>query len=97
SNVTEPVGALFLRLLLMIVVPLVFSSLVAGVAGVGDFRKLGRVGLKTLGYTIVVSSISVLIGIGLARAIEPGKRIDETTAEGLKARYGGDAEKRVLA
>jgi DAACS family dicarboxylate/amino acid:cation (Na+ or H+) symporter len=49
TNVTEPVGTLFLRLLLLIVVPLVFSSLVVGVAGVGSIRTLGRVGLKTFG------------------------------------------------
>src|SRR5262245_25833517 len=46
SNITEPIGALFLRLLLMMVVPLVFSSLVVGVAGIGDIRKLGRIGVK---------------------------------------------------
>src|SRR6266498_4202348 len=51
SNITEPIGTLFLRLLLMIVIPLVFSSLVVGVAGVGDVRKLGRIGL-TLANTI---------------------------------------------
>src|ERR1043165_1695994 len=45
DNITQPVGQLFLRLLLMIVVPLVFASLVVGVAGIGDIRKLGRVGL----------------------------------------------------
>lgn len=96
-NVTEPVGTLFLRMLLMVVVPLVFSSLVVGVASVGDVRRLGRVGLKTLGYTLVISTISVVIGLGLTRAIEPGHRIDEVTAAGLRDRYGADAEKRVAA
>jgi DAACS family dicarboxylate/amino acid:cation (Na+ or H+) symporter len=97
ANVTEPVGALFLRLLLMVVVPLVFSSLVVGVAGVGDLRKLGRVGLKTLGYTVVVSAISVVIGLGLARGLRPGDRVDDATAAGISARYGADAQKRVAA
>jgi dicarboxylate/amino acid:cation (Na+ or H+) symporter, DAACS family len=46
-NITEPIGQLFLRLLLMVVVPLVFAALVVGVAGIGDVRKLGRVGLKS--------------------------------------------------
>ena len=50
DNITQPVGQLFLRLLLMIVVPLVFASLVVGVAGIGDIRKLGRVGLKSFLY-----------------------------------------------
>ena len=76
DNITQPVGQLFLRLLLMIVVPLVFSSLVVGVAGIGDIRKLGRVGLKSFGYCLVISAISVVIGITLANTIRPGKRID---------------------
>ena len=52
DNFTHPVGQLFLRLLLMIVVPLVFSSLVVGVAGIGDIRKLGRVGFKSFAYCL---------------------------------------------
>src|SRR5438045_5620653 len=66
---TEPVGELFLRLLLMTVVPLVFSSLIVGIAGVGDVRKLGRIGLKCLIYTVVISAISVSIGISMANII----------------------------
>ncbi|MEO5721717.1 MAG: dicarboxylate/amino acid:cation symporter [Chthoniobacterales bacterium] len=95
DNITEPIGTLFLRLLLMIVVPLVFSSLVVGVAGIGDIRKLGRVGAKSFGYTLVISAISVIIGITLTNVIKPGKRVDAETRAGLEARYGGDAAKRV--
>jgi len=95
-HLTEPVGTLFLRLMLMIVVPLVFSSLVTGVAGVGDIRQLGRVGVKTFAYTIVLSAISVVIGLVLANTIRPGKRVDAATAEGLSARYS-DAATRTLA
>lgn len=96
-QITEPIGELFLRLLLMMVVPLVFSSLVVGVAGVGDVRRLGRIGLKCIGYTIVISAVSVVIGIGLANLIQPGKRIDPATAQALVARYGEDAGRRVQA
>jgi DAACS family dicarboxylate/amino acid:cation (Na+ or H+) symporter len=95
ENLTGPVGQLFLRLLLMIVVPLVFSSLVVGVAGIGDIRKLGRVGLKSFGYCIVISAISVVIGLTLANTIKPGKRIDPDTAAMLQQRYGSDATKSV--
>ena len=91
DNFTQPVGQLFLRLLLMIVVLLVFSSLVVGVAGIGDIRKLGRVGLKTFGYTLVISAISVLIGITLANTIRPGERIDPATSAALQERYATDA------
>src|ERR1700752_3289853 len=58
DNFTQPVGQRFLRLLLMIVVLLVFSSLVVGVAGIGDIRKLGRVGLKSFAYCLGVSGLS---------------------------------------
>ncbi len=75
ENFTRPIGQLFLNLLLMIVVPLVFASLVVGVAGIGDIRKLGRIGAKSFGYTLVISAISVLIGLGLANFIKPGLRI----------------------
>ena len=75
----------------MIVVPLVFSSLVVGVAGLGDIGRLGRVGLKTLAYTLVFSTISVLIGLGLANAIRPGERISAETAAELETRYGSEA------
>ena len=57
DHITAPIGQLFLRLLLMIVVPLVFSSLVVGVAGIGDIRKLGRVGIKSFGYCLILSAI----------------------------------------
>src|SRR5918996_5786706 len=79
DNFTQPVGQLFLRLLLMIVVLLVFSSLVVGVAGIGDIRKLGRVGLKSFAYCFVLSAISVVIGLTLANTIRPGERIDPET------------------
>lgn len=95
SNITEPVGTLFLRLLLMIVVPLVFSSLVVGVAGIGDLRTLGRVGLKSFVYTLIISGISVAIGITLANTIRPGERVDPQTAAALQERYSVDATKRV--
>ncbi len=95
KNFTEPIGQLFLNLLLMIVVPLVFSSLIVGVAGIGDIRKLGRIGLKSFGYCVIISAISVVIGLTLANTIQPGKRIAPDIAEQMKTQFGGDAEKRV--
>jgi dicarboxylate/amino acid:cation (Na+ or H+) symporter, DAACS family len=97
DNLTQPIGQLFLRLLLMIVVPLVFSSLVVGVAGIGDIRKLGRVGLKSFGYCLVISAISVVIGLTLANTIKPGKRIDPATSAALQQRYATEATKTVEA
>jgi dicarboxylate/amino acid:cation (Na+ or H+) symporter, DAACS family len=95
AHVTQPIGQLFLNLLLMIVVPLVFSSLTLGVAGIGDVRKLGRVGLRSFIYCLVISAISVVIGLTLANTMLPGKRLDPATSVALKARYSTDAEHRV--
>src|SRR5829696_6504207 len=63
DNITNPIGQLFLRLLLLLVIPLVFSSLVIGVAGLGDLRRIGRIGVTSLVYTLIVSAISVAIGL----------------------------------
>jgi DAACS family dicarboxylate/amino acid:cation (Na+ or H+) symporter len=95
DNVTDPVGLLFLRLLLLLVIPLVFSSLLLGVAGLGDLRRIGRIGIKSLVYTVVISGISVVIGLTLANTIRPGERIDPGLRDELAQRYGGEALKRV--
>src|ERR1051325_10356376 len=95
GNITGPLGQIFLRLLLMIVVPLVFSSLVVGVAGIGDIRKLGRVGVKSFAYCLIISAISVVIGLTLANTIRPGKRIDPATSAALQQRYSSVAAKSV--
>lgn len=97
QNFTQPVGTLFLSLLLMIVVPLVFSSLVVGVAGIGDIRKLGRIGLKSFGYCLIISAISVVIGLVLANTLRPGERINPETAAQLKEKFGSDAATRADA
>lgn len=95
DNITQPIGQLFLNLLLMIVVPLVFSSLVVGVAGIGDIRKLGRIGLKSFGYTLVISAISVVIGLTLANTIRPGERIDPVVGAQLQAKFSSGAKSNV--
>jgi DAACS family dicarboxylate/amino acid:cation (Na+ or H+) symporter len=92
---TNPVGQLFLRLLLLLVVPLVFSSLVVGVAGLGDLRRIGRIGIKSLIYTLVISAISVVIGLVLANTIRPGERVDPEVSQSLRAQYNKDAKDRV--
>ena len=74
--VTQPVGQIFLRLLLMLVIPLLFSALVLGVSEMGDLRALGRVGLKTLGYTIAISLVSVVLGLVAVNLFKPGAGID---------------------
>ncbi len=83
--VTEPIGRIFLRLLFVLVLPLVVSALALGVAGLGDLRTLGRIGLKTLAYTVIVSTIAVLIGVGLVNTLRPGDGLSPTLKTRLLA------------
>jgi DAACS family dicarboxylate/amino acid:cation (Na+ or H+) symporter len=70
------------------VIPLLVSALALGVAGLGDFGRLGRVGAKTLAYTVVVSSVAVLLGVGLVNWLEPGAGLAPEVQERLRASLG---------
>ncbi len=91
--VTLPVGQIFLRLLFMLVIPLIFSALVLGVAGMGDPRHLGRIGFKALAYTVVVSAIAVLLGVTLVNLFRPGEGLSPE----LKARLAASALQKTAA
>ncbi|MCF6410868.1 dicarboxylate/amino acid:cation symporter [Pseudalkalibacillus salsuginis] len=67
-----PVGTIFLNLIKMLVVPIVFFSIALGAAGIGDPKKLGRIGGKTIGYFLITTTIALVIGLGLAYLIQPG-------------------------
>ena len=70
--IIEVVGKIFLRLLTMLIVPLVFASLVAGVASIGDAKTLGRIGAKTLFLYITTTVIALFIGLALVNVFKPG-------------------------
>jgi len=69
---TEPAGQMWLRALIMVVIPLVFSRLSLGVAGLGDLRKLGRVGLKTMLFFLMVTTLAAVLGLTLVNLVRPG-------------------------
>jgi len=69
------VGDVFIRMIKMIVVPLIFSSLVMGIAGTGDFKKLGRLGLKTLIWFEIATTVALVIGLTFANVFKPGSGI----------------------
>ncbi|MCL3027982.1 glutamate/aspartate:proton symporter GltP, partial [Klebsiella pneumoniae] len=79
ANVLQPAGDIFIRLIKMIVVPIVISSLVVGIAGVGDAKKLGRIGLKTIIYFEIVTTVAIVVGLLLANLFQPGTGIDMST------------------
>jgi Na+/H+-dicarboxylate symporter len=96
-HVADPLGRVFLRLVLMVVLPLVFSALVLGVLGLGDLSRLGRVGFTSLLYTLILSGTSVAIGIGMVNLIQPGKRLSEEQATQLKQAYSTEAGDKVAS
>jgi Na+/H+-dicarboxylate symporters len=72
----KPLGDIFIRLIKMIVVPIVFSSLVVGIAGSGDSKQVGRLGVKTLVYFEIITTMAIVLGIVIANVFHPGTGID---------------------
>ena len=80
TYVTEPIGQVFLRLLFMLVIPLLFSARVVGISEMGEIRSLKRVGLRTLAYTVIVSSFAVAVSLAAVNILQPGAGIDRAVA-----------------
>jgi DAACS family dicarboxylate/amino acid:cation (Na+ or H+) symporter len=97
TYVTGPVGQIFLRLLFMLVIPLLFSALVVGIAEMGEIRALKTIGLRTLAYTVIVSSIAVAISLGAVNLLRPGAGIDRDMANEMLAQGGEGAASIVAA
>ena len=91
----EPIGTVFIRLITMIVVPLVVASLILGTASLGDIRKLGRIGGKTIAYYMATTAIAVTIGLLVSNIVAPGSRIDPATRDSLVAEFSDDAAARL--
>ena len=91
ASITNVIGQLFLGLLFMLVLPLLFSAIVVGVAEMGDLGSLGRVGWKTLLLTVTISAIAVLIGLGLVNLYRPGDGVDPALAQRLLSQYAENA------
>lgn len=91
TYVTGPAGQVFLRLLFMLVIPLLFSALVTGVAEMGDLASLKRVGVRTLVFTLVLSTVSVVVALVLVNVIRPGGGVDSALARAMLAQTGSGA------
>jgi len=89
-----PIGKLFMRLIKMVIVPLVFASLLVGVASLGDIRKLGRLGGKTLGIYLMTTAAAVAIGLLCANLIQPGEFMDKKERTQLEAQFEDKADEK---
>ncbi|KYD33658.1 hypothetical protein B4114_2204 [Geobacillus stearothermophilus] len=77
----QPIGDIFLRLIKMIVIPIVVSSLIVGVANVGDVKKLGKLGGKTILYFEIITTIAIVVGLLAANVFQPGAGVNIKSLE----------------
>ncbi|MGI6092417.1 MAG: cation:dicarboxylase symporter family transporter [Veillonellaceae bacterium] len=77
----KPVGDIFIRMIKMIVVPLIFSSLIMGIAGTGDFKKLGRLGAKAVLWFEVATTIALFVGLAVVNILQPGVGVPITASD----------------
>lgn len=80
AEAMKPLGDGFIKLIRMVIAPIIFCTVVVGIANVGDMRKLGRIGVKALAYFEIVSTVSLLIGLGVVMLFHPGAGINATAA-----------------
>lgn len=93
SGYVKPIGDIFINAIKMLIVPLIFSSLLVGVTGMNDTKKMGRVGLKTFGMYLLTTAFAITIGLGIGTVFQPGKGVDlgsATTATPPKAQSISD-------
>lgn len=92
SLVTEPAGRMWLSALIMTVIPLIMTSLSLGVAGLGDLRQVGRIGLVTLTIFVMFTAVGATIGLVLTNTFRPGEGLDPAMRAELMDAYGGEAK-----
>ncbi len=90
DQILKPLGQIFLRLIFMVVIPLLFSALVLGVSDIGDVKKLGRIGFRAIGLTVVLSGIAVALAIFGTNLVQPGAGITPERRTELVKLYGDE-------
>ena len=95
--IAVPIGQIFLRMLIMVVMPLVFASIALGVAGLGDIRRVGRIGAKAIGYFLVTTAMAATLGLIVVNISRPWERVTPETRQALMDRFANDASTRVEA
>ena len=82
-----PFGTIFLRLLLLVAVPLVLASLITGIASLADLRKLSRIGGKTIALYLSTTLVALIIGLSIVNLLRPGETIPENLRTRLQLTY----------
>lgn len=97
DNVAQPIGQVFLRMLFMVVVPLVFTSIALGVASLGDLSRVGRIGGKTMVFFLATTALAACLGLTMVNLIRPGEGLDAGVRAALLAQYSSEAADKVSA
>ena len=92
SLVTEPIGKMWLSALIMVVIPLIISTLSLGVAGLGSLKRLGRIGLITILCFLALTTLSVALGLTVMNVVAPGRSLDPAVKAQLMETYKGQTE-----
>ena len=71
-SISTTLGVIFIKLLKMITIPLIFTSILTGITSISDFNQLGRIGFKTISYYMLTSLFAIIIGLGLTNILKPG-------------------------
>ncbi|PLX24327.1 MAG: hypothetical protein C0600_13235, partial [Ignavibacteria bacterium] len=95
ATVIKPLGDIFIRLLMMIAIPLVFASLLVGVSSLHDVTKMARIGGKTIAYYLLTTALAITIGLSFGNAIQPGTQMDSAARDRLLAAYQEDAAAKI--
>lgn len=94
ENWIAPWGTIFVNLLKLIAVPLVFASLVTGVASLADISKLSRMGGKTIALYLTTTTIAIIIGLALVNTLKPGSSMPGDITTELKSKYEAQVQQR---
>jgi Na+/H+-dicarboxylate symporter len=97
ASIFYPVGQIFIRLIKMIVIPLVFASVFVGTASLGDPKKLGKIGGKTISFYLISTAIAITIGLTIVNIIKPGSSIPDAVKAELKVNYLTEAQTKIEA
>ncbi len=95
ATAIKPLGDVFIRLLMMIAIPLVFASLLVGVASLGSAGRMARIGGKSIAYYMTTTAVAITLGLLIADVVQPGHRMDVTARDRLLTVYQGDVAAKI--
>jgi proton glutamate symport protein len=95
ATLIRPVGTIFIRLLMLVAIPLVISSLIVGAASLGDIKRVGRIGARTLSFYALTIVLAISTGLVVVNIIQPGTRLGAESREKLMTEFHGNLQEKI--